>query len=201
MAVGNKKMSEIQATFYPPTLMPPFMDCYPPTKLDLSLYDSGSIGYFHNYRNETLSKFSMLPYEWRIQKTPYSPRPDIVADTMRRKINRELTVLPNDISTIDPIRMKEVDDLFKTVQIHRSQYKDRTGSFHPLAFFKPDSYMYQNAPGMTESYVLKYPTSYIKHKIPIVLPLTYERRKQTPYIPDFSLSGIYNKSSCIAYKR
>ena len=59
MAVGNKKMSEIQATFYPPTLMPPFMDCYPPTKLDLSLYDSGSIGYFHNYRNETLSKFSV----------------------------------------------------------------------------------------------------------------------------------------------
>ncbi|KOX69533.1 hypothetical protein WN51_06543 [Melipona quadrifasciata] len=192
-------MLEIQ--FYPPTLMSSFMDSYPPTKLDMSLYDSGNIGYFQNYRNETLSKFSMLPYEWGIQKTPYTPRPDIVADTMRRKINRELTVLPHDISAINPIHMKEVDDLFKIVQIHRSQYKDRTGSFYPSVFFKPDSYMYQNALGMTESHVSKYPTSYVKYKIPIILPLTYERRKQTPYIPDFSLSGIYNKSSCIAYKR
>ena len=57
----------------------------------------------------------MLPYEWGAQKTPYSPRPDIVADTMKCKINRELTILPNDISTIDPIRMKEVDDLFKVI--------------------------------------------------------------------------------------
>lgn len=50
-----------------------------------------------------------------MQKTPYSPRPDIVADTVRRKINRELTVLSNDISTIDNTRMKEVDDLFKVI--------------------------------------------------------------------------------------
>lgn len=57
----------------------------------------------------------MLPYEWGMQKTPYSPRPDIVADTVRRKINRELTVLSNDISTIDNTRMKEVDDLFKVI--------------------------------------------------------------------------------------
>ncbi|XP_033316708.1 protein FAM166C-like [Bombus bifarius] len=201
MVVSNKKMSETQAMFYPPSLMPAFMGAYPPTKLSLSLYEGGSIGYFQNYRNETLSKFSMLPYEWGMQKTPYSPRPDIVADTVRRKINRELTVLSNDISTIDNTRMKEVDDLFKGVQIHRSQYKDRTGSFHPLTFFKPDTYMYQCAPGMTTSYFLKYPTNYVKHKMPIVLPLTYERRMQTSYIPDLSLSGIYNKSSCIAYKR
>lgn len=69
MAVGNKKMSETQATFYPPTLIPSFIDSYPPTKLDLSLYDSGSIGYFQNYRNETLSKFSVKSSSIQLIKT------------------------------------------------------------------------------------------------------------------------------------
>lgn len=59
MVVSNKKMSETQAMFYPPSLMPAFMGAYPPTKLGLSLYEGGSIGYFQNYRNETLSKFSV----------------------------------------------------------------------------------------------------------------------------------------------
>lgn len=87
------------------------------------------------------------------------------------------------------------------MQLHRSQYKDRTGTFHPLAYFKSDDYEYQCAPGLTTSYFAKYPFNYVEYKVPPVLPLTYERRKQRPYIPDLSLAGIYNKSSCIAYKR
>ncbi|PBC27423.1 ciliary microtubule inner protein 2C-like [Apis cerana] len=197
----SKTISETQATYYPPSLMPPFMGAHPPTKLGVSLFEGGKIGYFQNYRNETLSKLSMPSYEWGMQKTPYSPRPEIVADTMRRNINRNLMVQTNDISTIDQKRMKEIDDLFKIVQLQRSTYKDRTGTFHPLVFFTADEYEYQCAPGMTLSYIFKYPMNYIEYKIPTVLPLTYERRKQTPYIPDLSLTGLYGKKGCIAYKR
>ncbi|CAK9799008.1 hypothetical protein ANTPLA_LOCUS1867 [Anthophora plagiata] len=197
MAMKHRSKSEIQPTFYPPTVMPPFMSVDPPTKMI-----SSGINYFQNYRNETLSKFSMPPYEWGGQKIPYSPQPDIAAGKKaRRRINSDLATLTNDISTIDAARMREVDDVFKSAQIHRNQYKDRTGSVHPLAYFKPDSYNYQCAPGMTVSYLTKYPQHYIEYKIPTVLPLTYERRKQTPYIPDLSLIGIYNETSCIAYKR
>ncbi|KOC62440.1 hypothetical protein WH47_05430 [Habropoda laboriosa] len=193
----NRNTSKFQATFYPPTLMLPFTDVNLPTKLSTS----SDISYFQNYRNETLSKFSMPPYEWGMQSIPYSPSPEIGASKARRKINSNLTMLSNDISTIDSARMKEVDDLFKSVQIYRNQYKDRTGSSHPLAFYKPDNYDYQCAPGMTTSYFSKYPQDYIEYKIPTVLPLTYGRRKQIPYIPDLSLVGIYNEASCSAYKR
>ncbi|XP_076666342.1 uncharacterized protein LOC143367952 [Andrena cerasifolii] len=120
---------------------------------------------------------------------------------MLRSLNHNLTVPSNDISTIDIQRMKEVDDLFKAAQVQRIQYKDRTGTLHPLAFFKPDEYKYQCAPGMTASYFTKYPQNFVEYKIPAVLPLTYERQKQTPYIPQLSLFGIYNQSGCVAYKR
>lgn len=55
----SKTISETQATYYPPSLMPPFMGAYPPTKLGVSLFEGGKIGYFQNYRNETLSKLSV----------------------------------------------------------------------------------------------------------------------------------------------
>ncbi|XP_076159985.1 uncharacterized protein LOC143143033 [Ptiloglossa arizonensis] len=143
----------------------------------------------------------MPPYRWGMQSTSYTPRPDINAAKMHRRLNRNLILLSNDISAIDVLRMKEVDDLYKGVQIHRNQYKDYTGSLHPLEFFKPDRYKYESAPGITSSYLSKYPSNYVEYKKPQVLPLTYERRKQTPYIPDLSLAGVYSKSGCIAYKR
>ena len=55
----SKTITETQATYYPPSLMPPFMGAYPPTKLGVSLFEGGKIGYFQNYRNETLSKLSV----------------------------------------------------------------------------------------------------------------------------------------------
>ena len=51
--------SKTQATFYPASLIPPFMGAYPPTKLDTISYDGMSINYFQKYRTETLSKFSV----------------------------------------------------------------------------------------------------------------------------------------------
>lgn len=98
-------------------------------------------------------------------------------------------------------KLKKYRIFSQIVQLQRSTYKDRTGTFHPLVFFTADEYEYQCAPGMTLSYIFKYPMNYIEYKIPTVLPLTYERRKQTPYIPDLSLTGLYGKKGCIAYKR
>ncbi|XP_054016132.1 protein FAM166C-like [Hylaeus anthracinus] len=201
MVVGNSNSSKSQPTFYPPSLMPSYMGPHPPSKFDRSLEDGGATNYFQNYRNRVLSKISMPIYKWGMESVPYSPRPNIAATKIHRSLNRNLTVPLNDISRIDAARMKEIDNLYKGVQLHRKQYMDHTGSLHPLEFFKPDHYKYQCAPGMTLSYFSKYPTSFVAYKIPNALPLTYERRKQTPYIPDMSLSGIYNQSSCNAYRR
>nr|XP_012144346.1 PREDICTED: uncharacterized protein LOC105662934 [Megachile rotundata] len=143
----------------------------------------------------------MPRYQWGLREIPYSPVSNLVVTAKRRKIDRELALPYNDISSIDVIRMKEVDDLYKGIQLHRSQYKDRTGTFHPLTYFKSTDYEYQCAPGMTTSYIGKYPQNYISYKTPIVLPLTYSRRTKIPVIPDLSLTGIYDKKSCIAYKR
>ncbi|KAG7202964.1 hypothetical protein KM043_010101 [Ampulex compressa] len=185
--LGNQNFFENQATFYPASLMSPFMRAYPPKKLDSSLYGGEAVSYFQNYRNEALSKFSSAGSTIRMGIT--------------RQISRDFAMPSNNISTIDAVRMKEVDDFFKGVQVHRNQYKDHTGSLHPLAFFRPDNYKYQCAPGTTFSYFSKYPEYYTEYKVPPVLPLTYSRKKQTPYIPDLSLSGVYSPYGCIAYKR
>lgn len=55
----------------------------------------------------------MPPYEWGVQSTPYSPRPDLVAAAKVRDYNKSLSVPRNNITTIDAGRMQEVDDLYK----------------------------------------------------------------------------------------
>lgn len=85
--------------------------------------------------------------------------------------------------------------------MHRQQYKDHTGSLHPLNFFKADEYAFQCSPEVTPSYIFKYPESYTEYKRPPVLPLTYERTTKTPYMPEFAFPGIYAPGNCIAYKR
>ncbi|XP_076298279.1 uncharacterized protein LOC143217649 [Lasioglossum baleicum] len=166
-----------------------------------SSYDGGSSRYFRKFKYDSPPVTRMTPYKWGVQSVPHYSKDEMGGPKALSKINSDLKVLQNDISTIDVARMKEVDDLFKGVQIHRSQYKDHTGSRHPLKFFKADQYKYQCAPGATTSYFSKYPHNYIEYKIPPVLPLTYQRRRHTPYLPNLSLSGIYSESSCVAYKR
>lgn len=70
-----------------------------------------------------------------MQKTPYSPRPEIVADTMRRNINRNLMVQTNDISTIDQKRMKEIDDLFKVNRLYIIRLRFKRIILRLISFF------------------------------------------------------------------
>ncbi|XP_015518448.1 ciliary microtubule inner protein 2C-like [Neodiprion pinetum] len=201
MVMGNRNLSENQATFYPPSLNPAYMGAHPPIKVGGSSYEGGTVSYFQSYRNETLSRFSMPPYEWGLQSTPYSPRPDLVAAAKVRDYNRSLSVPRNNITTIDAGRMREIDDLYKGVQMHRQQYKDHTGSLHPLSFFKADEYPFQCSPTLVPTYFSKHPETYTEYKRPPVLPLTFERATKTPYMPEFAFPGIYSPGNCIAYKR
>lgn len=59
MGVGNGDPSETQAAACPTTLMLSYMGPPPQTKLDRAMHDGESSTYFQNYRNETLSKFSV----------------------------------------------------------------------------------------------------------------------------------------------
>ncbi|KAL2728500.1 protein FAM166C-like [Vespula squamosa] len=190
-------MSNPLFTYYSPILKPCFMGPQLPSKQDLEGSDIRS--YFKNYRNGTISRIIIPSYSWNGPKRSYTPRPSSIM-TFRDRL-RSLTFPQNNISTIDSKLMKEVDDLYIVVQAHRDQYKDHTSKLHALEFFKADKYKYQCASALMPSYLKKYPTSYTKYKLPSVLPLTYERKIETPCIPDLVLSGIYDRSNCIAYKR
>ncbi|KAI4486897.1 hypothetical protein M0802_012216 [Mischocyttarus mexicanus] len=190
-------MSKSFHTYYSPILKPRFMgpDL---SKLD-SLKSSDIKGYFKQYRNEQISRIILPPYSWNVPKKSYTPQPNSMM-TLQTRI-RSLAMPQNNISTIDLAQMKQVDNLYTIVQIHRDQYKDRSSSLHPLKFFEMDKYKYQCSSALIPSYFTKYPTSYTKYKSPAILPLTYERKIDTPCIPDLVLSGIYDRSNCITYKR
>lgn len=54
---GDIQLSDMKATYYPPSIQPGFMGAHPPVKNGYgSLADSAHISYFQNYRNENLSK-------------------------------------------------------------------------------------------------------------------------------------------------
>lgn len=58
--MGDARLSDMKATYYPPSIQPAFMGAHPPVKNGYgSLFDSGSVNYFQNYRNENLSKFQV----------------------------------------------------------------------------------------------------------------------------------------------
>lgn len=61
--MGDIQLSDMKATYYPPSVQPAFMGAHPPTKNGYgSLYESGNASYFQNYRNENLSKFQVIKY-------------------------------------------------------------------------------------------------------------------------------------------
>lgn len=55
----------------------------------------------------------MPPYEWGLIKTPYSPRPDLVAANQGKPQEVILESRKVQISTIDPVRQAQVDNFYK----------------------------------------------------------------------------------------
>lgn len=75
----------------------------------------------------------MPPYDWGVQKNAYSPKPDIVSGVKGRNLDRLLAVPINDIETVDPVRLKEVDDLYK---VFRFRWKKMVGIFQSLVHYE-----------------------------------------------------------------
>lgn len=60
MGMGDTQLSDMKATYYPPSIQPGFMGAHPPVKNGYgSLSESAHISYFQNYRNENLSKMQV----------------------------------------------------------------------------------------------------------------------------------------------
>lgn len=58
--MGDVALSDMKATYYPPSIQPVYMGAFPPVKNGYgSLYDSSNVNYFQSYRNETLSKMQV----------------------------------------------------------------------------------------------------------------------------------------------
>ncbi|KAG5890910.1 hypothetical protein JTB14_024908 [Gonioctena quinquepunctata] len=153
--------------------------------------------YFQNYRNENISRIKVPRYDWGLTNSTYTPDPDVSA---YQKSCRYLNLPESQFSVIDRERHQEVDDFYVLCQLHRDQYKDKSGSLHPLYYFKSSEYLYQCPIDPTTRY-LNYPEYHVKYKQPITLPLTFERSFKTVSLPDRALTGVYNRSSDITYKR
>ncbi|XP_050510884.1 uncharacterized protein LOC126887416 [Diabrotica virgifera virgifera] len=155
------------------------------------------IDHFNEYRNEVLSRVPNVHYEWGNVSSVYTPTPDVSVYKSTLKYNN---FQKSEFSVIDRQRSKEVDDYYLMCQLHRDQYKDTSGSLHPLNYFKKADYLYQCPSDPTSAY-MKHPEYYVKYRQPIVLPLTLERSLKTPMLPERALTGRYNTSSDISYKR
>ncbi|XP_057651995.1 uncharacterized protein LOC130891357 [Diorhabda carinulata] len=155
------------------------------------------IDHFNNYRNEVLSRIPPSHYEWGGMSSIYTPSPDF--STYKNTLIHN-NFPKSEVSGIDRERSQQVDDYYLMCQLHRDQYKDTSGRLHPLNYFKKSEYLYQ-CPIDPTSHYIKYPDYHVKYSQPIVHPLTLERTLKTPLLPDRALTGIYNASSDIAYKR
>lgn len=58
--MGDAKLSDMKSSYHSPTVQPVFMGAHPPIKNGYgSLYESGNLSYFQNYRNENLSRMQV----------------------------------------------------------------------------------------------------------------------------------------------
>ncbi|XP_023025971.1 ciliary microtubule inner protein 2C [Leptinotarsa decemlineata] len=153
--------------------------------------------YFQNFRNENISRIRVPRYEWGLSKSVYTPSPDVTTYT---KSCRYLTPPHPQFSMIDRERHQEVDDFYIACQLHRDQYRENSGSLHPLDYFKTSDYLYQCPPDPTTRY-LNYPDYHVKYDQPLTFPLTLERSLRAPSLPDRALTGVFDKSSDCIYKK
>ncbi|KAJ8925983.1 hypothetical protein NQ315_009838 [Exocentrus adspersus] len=168
-----------------------------PAALNLGHNPTAHIDYFQQYRNDTISRMLVPTYDWGGMNISYAPHPDA---SVYKKTRGYVTLPQSQFSMIDAARQQEVDDFYLASQYHRDQYRDTTGTLHPLDYFKRDDYSFQCPTDPTSQYI-KYPERSTRYKHPLTLPITLERTLKTPLLPDRALTGVYSPSSDIAYKR
>ncbi|CAH0552182.1 unnamed protein product [Brassicogethes aeneus] len=177
----------------PPAFGPPqapeYMGAAPYTKSLTSRYD-----YHQSYRNEKLSRIITPRYEWGMLDIRYTAPSGAISN------DKFLKMPMPEFSMLDKGRAQEVDNLYIACQNHRDQYKDHSRTLQPMDYFKPPTYLYQCPTDPTSTY-LKYPDIHVEYKKPAVFPLTLERSYRSPLYPDRALTGIYNPTSDISYKR
>ncbi|KAL1501023.1 hypothetical protein ABEB36_006428 [Hypothenemus hampei] len=192
--MGDVRFKDISASHYPPKLQPAFIGANPPLKTNS--YDPSHLKYFQNFRNDHISRMRMPPQEWGVTTSPYTPHPDV---SIFQKPCKYRTFPQSEISMLDAARQQEIDNFYMACQMHRDQYKDHTGTLHPLDYFKTMDYKYQCPTDPTSVY-LKYPERYVRYKDPLVYPLTLERSYRAPLMPERALTGVYNRTSFIGRK-
>lgn len=141
-----------------------------------------------------------MPNEWDLMRIPYSARSDRVSAYKKAKWKLASESSTVKLRLIDEARMNEVDSFYKVCQMHRDQYRDHTGTLHPLAYFQHGEYLWMNSPKLTRLY-LEYPSSYVQYKQPLVLPKSYQRATPISTLPGRTLVGHYFHGSDNSYNR
>ncbi|KAJ8935428.1 hypothetical protein NQ314_012848 [Rhamnusium bicolor] len=154
---------------YPPRIQTDFMGASAPLKTGHGA--TGQIEYFQEYRNETISRMKVPPYDWGMSHIPYTPHPDVSISV--KSLDKYLKLPQSQFSMLDPARQQEVDDFYLLLGGLNTEL---------------NKYM-------------KYPDYHVKYKQPISLPLTLERSLRTPSLPERALTGVYSPGSDRAYKR
>uniref|UniRef100_A0A1B6C8M6 Ciliary microtubule inner protein 2C n=1 Tax=Clastoptera arizonana TaxID=38151 RepID=A0A1B6C8M6_9HEMI len=113
--MGGQKPSTTHYDF-PPKAIEPFLGIYAPIKHNYgSLYEQESTNFFQDYRNETLSRFTMAAYKYGFTRTPYSPKPDLVSAYKKANWKRILETPNVKLRLIDEARSQEVDNFYKNL--------------------------------------------------------------------------------------
>ncbi|XP_063230799.1 ciliary microtubule inner protein 2C-like isoform X2 [Bacillus rossius redtenbacheri] len=115
-------------------------------------------------------------------------------------MDRMLSMPSLPLGQVDHGRRTQVDEFYLLCQMHRDQYRDRSGRLHPLDYFRSTDYKWQSPPDVTRTY-LKHLPSYVKYYRPVVLAQTTARTVPPPPLPERSLAGRYYRLSDSRYKR
>ncbi|XP_034237554.1 protein FAM166C A-like [Thrips palmi] len=183
----------------PPALGPAFMGSRAPVWHGYrSLYDKGSpLGgglFFHDYRNEAVTRATMPPYLYGCERTPYSARPDVVAADRVGNWERMLHQKRTPCSWIAPAQRAETDTFYSLCQQQRDQLRDRSGRLHPLDFFDIAKTPFHCPVDMFTTYQ-RYPVMFTKYRAPQSQPLSLGRTLAIPPLPGRSLVGDHNQYS------
>ncbi|XP_021084883.1 protein FAM166C [Mesocricetus auratus] len=128
-------MTEFNATFVPPALMPGYKGHVPGVAASFgSSYGTTTFKYFQDLRNKALEKSYALLSGGRFP-TIFSPNPSVVLASQGRNWDRWLHLPTYSRFNLDSRRNSEITNFYEIAQQQRKYYQDKTGMVPRVPYF------------------------------------------------------------------
>ncbi|CAH6786893.1 protein FAM166C [Phodopus roborovskii] len=128
-------MTEFNATFVPPALMPGYKGHVPGVASSFgSPYGTTTFKYFQDLRNTALEK-SYAVLSGGCFPTLFSPNPSMVLTSQAKHWDRWLHMPTYTRFNLDIRRNSEITNFYQTAQQQRKYYQDKTGTVPRVPYF------------------------------------------------------------------